>query len=61
MRVAVTLLQPWAMLANGPPWTMAGVPSSVCTRLGLSASFSSAAMAPTAWSWSAVTGAPRSV
>ena len=23
-------LQPWAMLANGPPWMKAGVPSSVC-------------------------------
>ena len=36
--VARTELQPWAMLANGPPWTKAGVPSSVCTRLGASAS-----------------------
>src|SRR5882672_4117847 len=26
------------MLANGPPWMKAGVPSSVCTRLGDSAS-----------------------
>ena len=33
-RVAITELQPCAMLANGPPWTSAGVPSSVCTRLG---------------------------
>ena len=33
-RVAMTELQPWAMLANGPPCTSAGEPSSVCTRLG---------------------------
>ena len=45
-RVAITELQPCAMLANGPPWTKAGVPSSVCTRLGASASLSSAVMAP---------------
>ena len=44
--VAMIELQPWAMLAKGPPWTNAGVPSSVCTKLGLSASLSSAAMAP---------------
>ena len=44
--VAMMELQPCAMLANGPPCTNAGVPSSVCTRLGLSASLSSAAMAP---------------
>ena len=43
-----TELQPWAMLANGPPWTKAGLPSSVCTRLGASASFSSAVIAPCA-------------
>ena len=40
-RVAVTELQPWAMLANGPPCTNAGAPSRVCTRLGASASRSS--------------------
>ena len=33
--VASTLLQPWAMLANGPPWMKAGLPPRVCTRLGL--------------------------
>ena len=33
-----TELQPCAMLANGPPWMKAGVPSSVCTRFGASAS-----------------------
>ena len=32
--VAVTELQPWAMLANGPPWMNAGLFSRVCTRLG---------------------------
>ena len=25
---------PWAMLPNGPAWTMTGVCSSVCSRLG---------------------------
>ncbi|SUA24835.1 Uncharacterised protein [Neisseria gonorrhoeae] len=48
-RVAVTELQPWAMLANGPPCTKAGVPSMVCTKLGLIASFSNAAIAPCAF------------
>ena len=37
-RVAISELQPWAMLAKGPPWMNAGVPPSVCTRLGCSAS-----------------------
>ena len=46
---------PWAMLANGPPWTSAGPPSAVCTRLGLSASRSSAVMAPAAPTSPAVT------
>ncbi len=32
--VAITELQPWAMLANGPPWSNAGLFSSVCTRFG---------------------------
>ena len=58
MRVAVTELHPCAMFANGPPCTKAGVPSSVCTRLGFIASFRSAAIAPTALSCAAVTGAP---
>ena len=47
------LLQPWAMLANGPPWTSAGA-LVVWTRLGSSASLSSATIAPTTPSWSAV-------
>src|SRR5437870_7198980 len=42
------LLQPWAMLPNGPPWTSAGVASSVWTRLGLIASFMRTAIAPAA-------------
>ena len=44
----MTELQPCAMLANGPPWMKAGLFSSVCTRFGASASFSSAAIAPCA-------------
>lgn len=54
-RVAMMLLQPWAIFANGPPCTKAGVCSSVCTRFGCSASLSSAAIAPCALSWPAVT------
>ena len=50
MVVASTELQPCAILAKGPPWMKAGVPSSVCTRLGAIASFNSAAMAPWALS-----------
>ncbi len=49
-------LVPWAMLAKGPPWMMAGVPSEVCTRLGLMASLSSRAMEPTALRSAAVMG-----
>ena len=44
------------MFANGPPCTNAGVPSSVCTRFGFIASFSSAVMAPAAFSSAQVTG-----
>lgn len=33
--VAMTELQPCAMLAKGPPWTNAGLFSSVWTKLGL--------------------------
>ena len=46
-----------AMLAKGPPWMKAGVPSRVWTRLGFRASFSRAAMAPAAFRSAAVTGA----
>ena len=34
------------MLANGPAWTVAGVPSSVCIRFGLIASFIKTVIAP---------------
>ena len=44
IRVARTELQPWAMLANGPPWTNAGVPSSDWTRFGSRASLRIAPM-----------------
>ena len=54
--VATIELQPCAMLPNGPPWTSAGPPSSVCTRLGRIASLSSSVMAPDALSSAAVTG-----
>src|SRR5256885_80538 len=42
------------MFANGPPWTRAGVPSSVCTRFGMRPAFRRVAAtklfaAPTAW------------
>jgi len=46
--VAITELQPWAILAKGPPWTKAGLFSSVCTRLGCIASFKSTVIAPSA-------------
>ena len=49
------------MLANGPQWTKAGWPSSVCTRFGLIVSFSSTVIAPAARSCSAVTGSPSNV
>ena len=47
-RVARMLLQPCAMLPNGPACTNAGPPSSVCTRFGRIASLSSSAIAPVA-------------
>ena len=43
-------------VGKGPPWMRAGVPSSVWTRLGFSASFSRAVMAPAAFRSPAVTG-----
>lgn len=39
---------PWAMLAKGPAWTKTGVPSNVCIKLGLMASFISTVRAPLA-------------
>ena len=56
--VALTELQPCAMLANGPPCTSTGVPSSVCIILGFIASFKRAAIAPVALRSAAVTGSP---
>ena len=56
--VAITLLHPWAMFANGPPCTRAPVCSRVWTIFGLIASFKSAAMEPTALRSFAVTGSP---
>src|SRR6266446_2839986 len=58
MRVAMTELQPWAMLAKGPPCTRAGVPSMVWTRFGWTASRSRAVMAPVTLSSSARTAPP---
>ena len=49
------------MFANGPQWTNAGWPSSVCTRFGLIVSFSSTAIEPARRSCSAVTGSPSKV
>jgi hypothetical protein len=58
MRVAAMVLVPCAMFANGPPCTNAGTPSTVCTRFGLTASLSSAAIAPTTPVSEANTGEP---
>ncbi len=44
--VAIMELQPWAILANGPPCIIAGVPSNVCTKFGLKASFNNNVKAP---------------
>ena len=49
---------PCAMLANGPAWTMTGVPSSVCMSVGMRASFISTVSAPPAPRSSAVTASP---
>ncbi|SIH90438.1 Uncharacterised protein [Mycobacteroides abscessus subsp. abscessus] len=54
--VASRLLHPWAMLANGPPWMNAGECSRLWTRLGASASRSSAVIAPAAPMSATVTG-----
>ncbi|KAF4508274.1 hypothetical protein G6O67_004679 [Ophiocordyceps sinensis] len=55
---AMMELWPMLMLANGPAWTNTGVPSRVCIRLGLMASFISAVSAPPAPRSSQVTGFP---
>ena len=47
-RSATSELLPCAMFANGPQWTNAGWPSSVCTRFGLIASLRTTAIAPAA-------------
>ena len=60
-RSATSELFPWAMFANGPQWTNAGWPSSVCTRFGLIASLRTTASAPAACLSSAVTGSPSYV
>ena len=44
--VAIIELHPWAILAKGPPWIIAGVFSKVCTKFGLMASFINNAIAP---------------
>ena len=59
--VALTLLQPCAIFANGPPWISAGVFSSVCTKLGLIASFKSTATLPSALSSDTVIGSSFSL
>ncbi len=50
-----------ATFPNGPAWISTGWPSSVCTRLGFSASFMITAIAPATRSCSAVTGSPSAV
>ena len=56
MRSATTDELPWAMLPNGPACTRTGVFSSVCMRLGFSASRMMTVMAPAPPMSSAVTG-----
>ena len=46
------------MLANGPAWTKTGVPSKVCIRLGLMASFIKTVNAPATPRSSEVIGFP---
>ena len=58
MRSATTDELPCAMLPNGPACTRTGVFSSVCIRLGFSASRMITAMAPAPPISSAVTGVP---
>mmetsp|Transcript_13691 Transcript_13691/g.43246 ORF Transcript_13691/g.43246 Transcript_13691/m.43246 type:complete len:258 (+) Transcript_13691:1096-1869(+) len=58
-RSATTLELPWAMLAKGPQWTRTGVPSRVCIRVGMRASFKSTVSAPVTPRSSQVTSAPE--
>ena len=60
-RSAMIELFPCAIFANGPACTKAGPPSSVCSRFGLIASRSSAAIAPATFRSSVVTGFPSVV
>src|SRR5690554_4381527 len=59
-RVAASELQPWAILAKGPPCMSTGVCSRVCTRLGAMASRSRTVMGPTAPRSAAVAGVSSS-
>ena len=59
--VAIILLHPCAIFANGPPCIIAGVCSNVCTKFGLMASFSNAAIAPWAFKSLAYTGSSFSL
>ena len=61
IRSAMIELLPWAMFANGPACMKHSCPSSVWTMFGFSASFSSTAIAPAAFTSSAVTGSPSGV
>ncbi len=49
---------PWAMLANGPAWTNAAWPSSVCMSVGCSVSFMRTVTAPATPRSSRVIGRP---
>mmetsp|Transcript_10753 Transcript_10753/g.25326 ORF Transcript_10753/g.25326 Transcript_10753/m.25326 type:complete len:377 (+) Transcript_10753:521-1651(+) len=59
IRSATTDELPCAMLAKGPQCTRAGVPSSVCIVVGMSASISSTQSAPVMPKSSAVSGSPE--
>ncbi len=54
--VAMMELQPWAMLANGPPWTNAGSALERLHEVRLESVLQSAAIAPSAFRSCAVTG-----
>ena len=49
---------PWAIFANGPAWTSAGCPSSVCIKVGMIASRSNTVTAPAMPRASRFTGSP---
>ena len=54
--MAIILLHPCAIFANGPPCTIAGVCSNVCTKFGFKASFNRTVKLPSAFKSLAVTG-----